>query len=182
MLNKKKKSEIKNTNDKDNKEFFYLEMIYLFNPLSIMCCVNLQLRTIYNFLLFICLEKLSNFFNLQEKEKKEIFLNLNLFNFLKLLLINLTCILTLLISPANFFILLFFYVKNFEVFDNKRKFYFFVNFVLAAFATCFIFAVFFTNKKEPIGSLYLYYNYFFMKDTFPNFGILWNLIPEVIMK
>ncbi len=174
LINYKNKiSEKDNFNDNDkennthNKAFFYLEIIYLFNPLSIMCCVNLQLRTFYNFLLFFCLEKLTN---------------IEVVNFLKLFFINIICIFTLLISPANFFILVFFYIKNLEGVNIKRKFYILSNVLISLLSFCvFIFGFLLSNKtqKEPIGSFYLYYNYFFMKDTFPNYGILWNLIPEV---
>lgn len=179
-LNSEKNDKSYNNNyyyDYDRSGFFYLEIIYLFNPLSIMCCVSLQLRTIYNFLLFFSIEKLTKI-NFNENENDYDGFTVN---FLKLFFINVICIFCLLITPGNFFILMFFYIKNFEGLKNKKIFFV----VFTALISLLIFwVVFFTNNfsKEPIESFYLYQNYFLMKDTFPNYGILWNLIPEVNKK
>lgn len=183
-------SKIKFINQKSKKNLkeielssWYLEMIYLYNPLAIMCCGNLQLRTIYNFLLIICVRIISGFFNGVENEEKNLKnLILFLFEFINLLFINLCFVITLIISPSNFMILGFFYFKNFENLETKQKLKALFNLMISLIFIFFSLGFLFGKEKEPIATFYFYYNYFFMKDTLPNYGILWNLIPEIFLK
>lgn len=173
--NNKVISENKDNKDSDTKkkrkylifDNHLIEIIYLFNPLSIISCVGMQLRILYNFLLF------SLFINFDidnsiEKNTK----------FSKIILANFLAILNLLFNPASAFLIVFFYFRNFYLaaFTQKIKLFFACLFSLGFISGC-LYAAFDVN--EFYGVMTQYNNYFFVKDSLPNIGLMWGLFPEV---
>lgn len=160
-MSKEKIKELKDNN-------YLVELIYLFNPLSIFSCVAMQLRIFYNFFFFYLI------FNLDIDCE----INKNT-GFIKILFACLISLVNIIFCPGYLFIILFYYLRNFYLatFAQKIKILFIC--LLSISITCLLLYVIF-EIKEFYGILAQYSNYFFLRDTLPNFGLMWNLFPEVI--
>jgi hypothetical protein len=147
-------------NSGKNKENSYFELIYLFNPISILNCGKLRLDIFYFFIQIL-------FFRYQDK-------------FLGILALTFS----LLISPNYLFLSVFFmfYLINNET-QSKATYIknLFISLIIIFFSVHSDFSridwdricLFIQETK------YLYFNYFTMKDSLPNLGFFWYLLPEV---
>ena len=139
----------------------YFEIIYLFNPISIINCSKLRIDIFTTFI------------------------NLIFVNYYESFVGVLSLILGLLISP-NFFMTNFFFL----VFIFKKKL---IHFNFNFLKNCFLsILILYVSLDENIFSFELnklilfvketsliYLNYFTIKDTHPNLGLFWYLLPEV---
>jgi len=171
-LNSENKSKESKTENKKPKGFiidnFYLiEMIYLFNPLSIISCVGMQLKIVYNFLFF----SLISYLDIDHEIRKNT-------SFPKITLASLFIVINLLCNPATAFIIIFFYFRNFYLATFLQKLKLFFAFLLSLSFVAGCLYVFF-DVNEFYGVMTQYYNYFFVKDSLPNIGLMWGLFPEV---
>jgi hypothetical protein len=152
-----------------NKNSLYLELIYFFNPISILNCISFRLDIFY---LFVVLMFVTN---------KESFVGIFFF------------ILSLVISPSHFFLNIFFMIFTIKN-DALRIPKILINALLAFYGISI--SIYIINFKvqnlsnllieAPINllkdSFILYANYFNLKDTHPNIGMLWSLKPETFLK
>ena len=162
-----KQSESKNKAKDFISDNYLIEIIYLFNPLSIISCVGMQLRIIYNFLFF----GLINYFDIDNETGKNT-------KFLKNLLTSVFAIINLLCNPASAFIIMFYYFRNFYLATFTQKLKLFITWLLSlGLVAGFLYVAFDVN--EFYGVISQYNNYFFLKDSLPNIGLMWGLFPEV---
>lgn len=144
-----------------------IEIIYLFNPLSIISCIGLQLRLVYNFLLFSLIVN----FDIDSETGKNT-------KFHMILLISLFSLLNILSNPASLFIIVFYFLRNFYLSSLPQKFKILIAVLVSiCLICCFMYVVF--DVKEFYGVLTQNTNYFFVKDSLPNIGLMWSLFPEV---
>lgn len=145
----------------------WIELIYLFNPLTLISCVGLQLRIIYNFFLF------SLIFNLDIYNEYD-----RVNSFIWSVATNFYLIINLISCPANAFILIFYYLRIFYLSSFTKKIGIFIYLLISLSLTIvFLYAAF--DIREFNGILTQYRNYFFVKDSLPNIGLMWGLFPEV---
>ena len=146
---------------------YLIEVIYLFNPLSIISCLGMQLRVIYNFLFF------SLIFNLNieiETEKPT--------RFHRIMSNMIFAIINLLCNPANAFIVSFYYFRILYLAPFTMKINLFICWLLSISFMCgCLYYAFDVNEFYAV--ITQYRNYFFIKDSLPNIGLMWGLFPEV---
>jgi hypothetical protein len=150
-----------NNVDKEEKNnFCYMELIYLFNPISILNCIKLRLNIFYTFINFM------------------IVLNIN-----KSLIAGFFFVLSILTSPGSFFINLSLLIYNYfsRGYDIKFIKKFLVNTIGSII---FIFIGMYLNNPSMMikETKMIYYNYFFLSDSLPNIGHIWCLLPETFLK
>ncbi len=153
---------ISKLNYRNNQENEYFELIYLFNPISILNCSILRLDIFYSFI---------NLLFLRYYDKT---LGILAFTF------------SMIISPNYIFLNLtfMFYLMRNEI---QSKAIYIKNFIIS------ILIIFFSLHSdlsrinwERISQFieetkYLYANYFRIKDSLPNLGMFWYLLPEVYL-
>jgi len=159
------KKERKKDQKKDN---YLIELIYIFNPISIFSSVAMQLRIFYNFFFFYLI---LNFDIDCENDKNT--------GFFKIMFTSLISITNIIFCPAYAFLILFYYLRNFYIATIKQKIKIIFIFIISLIICGLLLHTFF-EIKEFNGILAQYSNYFFVSDTLPNFGLMWNLFPEVI--
>ncbi len=168
-LNENSLIEVKENDYLDKVDSNYLvEIIYIFNPLSIISCVSMQLRIFYNFFFFFLISN----FDIDFEVKKNT-------GFFRILLTSLLSVLTILICPAYFFIVTFYYLRNFYFGEKIQKIKMLIIWLLAILLSGLMIYILF-GVNEFYGILNQYSNYFFIRDTLPNFGLMWILFAEVI--
>lgn len=164
--------------DNTDTTSFYIELIYLFNPISLLNCIQMKLDIFYTLVNFIFILNRNNFFG------------------------AFSLMLGILISPGfvfiNFFILLYFLITG----EIKQKVKFMIRFIASFYIIVIL--VYFSeiiNTKQnliqnqsPIILMrnysqklitevkLLYFNYYTLRDTLPNIGMLWSLLPETFLK
>jgi hypothetical protein len=169
-------SEIRNQekNKSNSGNYFYYELIYLFNPISLLNCINLRVDIYYTFLTFMFVIHKNN------------------------ILGSLFLVLSFLTAPGyiflNLFMLIYFFYSN----SIKNKLQFILRLLGCLFLITIIIGLSELNSKVDLNtvlnylkfssgkliqdSMQIYYNYYTIKDTLPNIGIVWALLPETFLK
>jgi hypothetical protein len=141
-----------NSQDKKEKEKSkYIELIYLFNPVSIVNCANIRLDVLY------------------------LFLNLSFIHSNKFVTSGLYFWLNIVINPGNIFLNIF-YISFFYIEKIQR----YPNFIFPETLPLILFK--FVLPDFFHGIQLQYSNYYKIKDTLPNIGIFWSLMPETFLK
>lgn len=163
----------KNNLSIDDNSIYY-EMFYLFNPISILNCINLRLDIFYSFLTFMFINNTKNIFG------------------------SLFLVLSLLTSPGYIFLNLFMLINLFYSYSTKEKFTFIFKCIGCLSLIAIILGLSEINSKFDYNNFFeylkifsekliqdvtqIYYIYYTIKDTLPNIGILWALLPETFLK
>jgi len=98
--------------------------------------------------------------------------------FFKMILVNIIVIFNILVCPSYSFIAIFFYFRNFYLASNIQKLKLIISNILSVLVVCGVIYLF-LGINEFYGIFYQFKNYFMQKDTLPNLGLIWSLIPEV---
>lgn len=127
----------------------------------------MQLRIIYNFLLFTLIFYFDYEFSINKNTK-----------FLNLLITNSFIILILIIHPGFIFLLCFYFLRNFIYTSFTQKIKILFTFIITVgLFSLILYLVFELNEFKGIYNHY--YNYFYLRDTLPNIGVMWILFPSV---
>lgn len=150
-------------NDNKNIRMNYIEIIYLFNPISVLNCLSFKLDIFYTFVNIMFVLNGNNFIGC-------LFFIIGIFSSPGYIFIN--------ISLAVYFIA----ENNFEFFKK-----FAINSIIATLLIFFgIYVKDFLDLTRAFFNLLtdiktIYFNYYIINDSLPNIGYLWNTIPEVII-
>lgn len=159
-------------NEKKTKNILYFELIYFFNPISILNCISFRLDIFYIFVVLMFVKNYESFLGL-------FFL-----------------VLSIVISPSIFFLNIFFLIFMLKNNDKISITKTLIKVILSFYAIAIsIYILNFKFKAHNLSSLLieaptnllndtfmLYKNYFMIKDTHPNIGMLWSLKPETFLK
>lgn len=154
-----------NINQSFDLNSHWIEILYLFNPLSIINCISLNFDQVYTLFLFLCITHFDN-------------LMLGPFLFAFSLVVNSSGFFTCLST----FIYLFFYTNLL-----KNRFKFLQNFiisliflvVLSIYLTGFQSVTYALSSKNCFNHHLNYY--YHIKDTLPNLMMIWYLVSEVFI-
>ena len=147
----------KETNlDNNEKENHYIIAIYLFNPISILACVNFRLDIIYTLfnLLFV----------------------INIHNFI---LSSIFLFVSIIISPGYIFISIG-YIIYYLLSDLKHA----KNNIILLFIIliCYLSSDKYLGYNTKKNLFEIYFNYYNVSDTLPNFSFIWSLLPGTFLK
>ena len=130
--------------------------IYLYNPVTITACVTFRLDIIYTLINLAFILNVNNYF-----------IAPTLF------------VTSIIISPGYIFIsiiyLIYLSISNFEKIKNTL----FLSLILFV---VYIYAKSLLNYDPIVNLTEIYYNYYYCKDTQPNFNFIWSLLPGTFLK
>lgn len=152
--------------EKDTNKFNYVELIYLFNHVTIINCIKFNLDSLYLLFSLLFARNINNFIG-------TLFFCVGVFTNPGLIFLN-------------FFYLIYnlIYEKNEQDNNNSKllwRYIFTILFFVLLFSAQqlsdhnFIFNYYKLLNETKV----IYTNYYMVKDTLPNIGFMWYLLPEV---